>query len=302
MQVAVVAIVGRPSSGKSTLLNTICGEPVSIVSKVPQTTRNSIRGILSRKDAEGELVGQIIFIDTPGLHLSEKKLNLKLRETSLKALEDADSILYLIDATRPAGAEEEAIQAILAPYKAAGKVVTAINKIDRLKNSEAVDKAKMVPGTFSGTFFEGVTLFSISALKNEGVAALVDYLFSIAPEGEALYPDDMYTDQNIPFRIAEVIRGEAVQRLHEELPHSIYVEVADTELKANTLWVRAFIMCERESQKGMIVGKGGLLIKTIRIAAEKKLNQIFDWKVSLDLRVKTAPNWRQKDRVLNKFV
>jgi GTP-binding protein Era len=124
----------------------------------------------------------------------------------------------------------------------------------------------------------------------------------MAVEGDALYPEEIYTDQEMNFRIAEIIREKAMSRLREELPHSIYVEVADAELREERLWVRAFIITERESQKGMVVGKGGEMIKSIGQAARKELNSIFDWKVDLDLRVKTGKDWRHNDRVLKRII
>jgi GTP-binding protein Era len=130
----------------------------------------------------------------------------------------------------------------------------------------------------------------------------MDALFEMAPAGAPMYPEDNYTDQEISFRIAEIIREKAMNRLREELPHSIYVDVADIELHEGLLWVRAFIITERESQKGMIVGKGGEMIKAIRLSALKEMKQIFDWKIDLDLRVKTGKDWRHNDRVLRRII
>jgi GTP-binding protein Era len=294
---AFVALAGRPSAGKSTLVNRLCGALVAVTSPVPQTTRNAIRGVVN------DPRGQLVLVDTPGIHLSAKKLNKRLYDAALRQIAGADLVLYVLDATRPPGGEEEAAAAILAPRSAV--LVTAVNKMDSpaagYKRARAFLEAK-----FPAIGADRV--FPISALNNEGTKALLDALFTLAPEGEAFYPADCYTDQDIDFRVAEIIRGEAINRLRQELPHAIYVEVADTELR-NTegqgrrrLWVRAFIVCERESQKGMIVGKGGVLIKAIGEAARKKLNRIFDWKVELDLRVKSGKDWRQNDIVLRKLL
>ncbi|MDR3192976.1 MAG: GTPase Era [Treponema sp.] len=302
---AFAAVVGRPSVGKSTLVNRLCGEKVAIVSPVPQTTRNAIRGIVN------QAAGQIVFVDTPGRHKSGKKFNRKLLSVSDRSMEEADLVLYVLDAARPPAGEEEAIVEKL--LSLADRLIVAVNKIDA-----------------SGADFEGVSaflldkipalktdrIFPISALKKQGLGELWDCLFRLAPPGEPFYPADFYTDQDVRFRIAEIIREKAVARLREELPHSIYVDVADMEFRDSPagsggegeppalrrLWVRAFIAVERESQKGMVVGKGGQMIKAIRQAAQKDLDRIFDWKIELDLRVKTARDWRHNDALLKRLI
>ncbi|MDR3341776.1 MAG: GTPase Era [Treponema sp.] len=290
---AFVAVVGRPSVGKSTLVNLLCGAKVAIVSAVPQTTRNAIRGIVNRPE------GQLVFVDTPGRHVSEKKLNKKLMEVSDRSMEDADILLYVLDASRAPGEEETAIATRLAPC--VDKSVAVVNKMD-------------VPGadyeqarTFLESRLPGLhesRCFKASALKKEGAEAVLGCLFEMACEGDPLYPEEYYTDQTLPFRIAEIIREKAINRLREELPHSLYVDVADAELRdgGKRLWVRAFIVTERESQKGMVVGKGGEMIKAIRQAAQKDLNRILDWKVDLDLRVKTSHDWRHNDTILRRLI
>ncbi|MDR2193508.1 MAG: GTPase Era [Treponema sp.] len=294
---AFIAVIGRPSVGKSTLVNRLCGEKVAIVSAVPQTTRNAIRGIVNREE------GQLVFIDTPGRHLSEKKLNKKLQDVSDRSIADAEIVLYVLDATRAPAEEEEKIAADLADAleNPAEKLVFAINKMD------SPDANFAAAAAFVRKFFPSVgedRCFTISALKREGLAPLLDALFALSPEGEAFYPEEYYTDQDVRFRIAEIIREKAINRLWDELPHAIYVDVADAEFKENgtTLWVRAFIITERESQKGMIVGKGGSMIRSIRHAALKELKRIFEWKIELDLRVKAAPDWRHNDGVLKRLI
>jgi GTP-binding protein Era len=313
---AFVAVVGRPSVGKSTLVNRICGEKVAIVSPVPQTTRNAVRGIYNSNE------GQLVFVDTPGRHHSEKKLNKKLLSVSDRSIDEADIILYVLDASRPPATEEDEIAAALEGFTE--KTVATINKID-----------------VKGADPEGIKVFlreklpaldrcvEISALQNRGIETLLSQLFFLAPVGEPFYPSDYYTDQEVSFRIAEIIREKAIARLREELPHSIYVDVADMEFRKpggvpgddsnaadsdaavgsevpgsarQRLWVRAFIVTERESQKGMVVGKGGAMIKAIRLAAQKDLDAIFDWKIDLDLRVKTTKDWRHNDALLKRLI
>ena len=307
---AFVALCGRPSVGKSTLVNLLCGAKVAIVSSSPQTTRSAIRGIITRKGNpdEGSFpAGQLVFIDTPGRHKSDKKFNKKLMDVSDRAMDDSELILYMLDASRPPGPEEEAVAERLRSFQ--DRSIAVINKTD-------------IPGAdpkehhdFLDEFLPEIPparRFEISCLKKEGTGPLLDCLFEMAPEGEPPYPEEYYTDQDMNFRISEIIREKAINRLRQELPHSIYVEVADLEFRdvpqdagngaaKKRLWIRAFIITERESQKGMIVGKGGEMIKAIGQAARKELNTIFDWKVELDLRVKTGRDWRQNDRLLKKI-
>ena len=333
---AFVTLLGRPSSGKSTLVNLLCGDHVAIVSPVPQTTRNAIRGIVNREQ------GQLVLVDTPGVHQSDKKFNRRLTDTAFRSASESDLILYVLDATRAPGPEEEAIAkrclasasdaasfddaASLGPEGRLASfgdatLVAAVNKMDH--SLADFNRAQ----TFLKEHFPELPdnrIIPISAQKNEGTEKLLLTLFDLAPSGDPFYPEDFSTDQEIDFRIAEIIRESAIHFLRQELPHSIYVEIADRELRGgannganngadnNTdnnannggrrLWVRAFIMCERESQKGMIVGKGGKLIKAIGEISRKELNRIFDRKVDLDLRVKTGKDWRHNDRVLKKLL
>lgn len=292
-----VALAGRPSVGKSSLVNLICRSKVAIVSAVPQTTRNIVRGILT------ETRGQLVFVDTPGRHASEKKLNKKLMDIADRALNDSELTLYVLDASREPGLEEEMVAEKLKNFQS--QTIVAINKTDVNPDTTKLKSflAESLPQLPDSRYFE------ISCLKKEGIEPLLNCLFEMAAEGEPLYPEEYYTDQDMPFRISEIIREKAMIRLREELPHSIYVEVADLEFKDSPppsdkkrLWVRAFIIVERESQKGMVVGKGGEKIKAIGQAARKELNSIFDWRVELDLRVKTGKDWRQSDRVLKKLI
>jgi GTP-binding protein Era len=294
---AFVALVGRPSVGKSTLVNLLCGAKVAIVSAVPQTTRNAVRGIFTRPE------GQLVFVDTPGRHISERKLNKKLMDVSDRALDDSELVLYVLDASRAPGPEEEAVAERLKDFQ--DRIVAAINKTDAaVAEPEKINAflERALPNLPPSRRFE------ISCLEKKGIEPLLACLFEMAVDGDVLYPAEYYTDQDVSFRISEIIREKAISRLKEELPHSIYVEVADLELCGDDtesgekrLWVRAFIVTERESQKGMIVGKGGKLIKAIGQASRKELNSIFDWKVDLDLRVKTGKDWRHNDKVLKKI-
>ena len=294
MKSAFVTIIGRPSAGKSTLLNKMCGEKVSIVSEVPQTTRNAIRGIVNR---EGE--GQLVFTDTPGRHTSEKKINKKLMEVSSRSLCGCDLALYVLDASRAPGAEEEEIACLVKPL--IGKTVIAVNKIDM--SCADINKTKdFINKQFKDVLNADAVIFPVSAVTGQGMDILLNALFEMAPCGQIMYSPEYYTDQETGFRITEIIREQAINRLRQELPHCLYVEIADMEFKEEQLWVRAFIIVERESQKGMVVGKGGEMIRAIRTGALKNLKKIFDWKIDLDLRVKTGKDWRHNDNTLRKII
>ena len=286
---AFVALIGRPSAGKSTLVNKICGQKVAIVSDVPQTTRNAIRGIFNSEK------GQLVFIDTPGMHKSKKKLNLKLMDVSQRAVSDSDLIIYMIDSTRPPGEEEAGIASFIVPHSP--RTIIAINKTDIANGNNLVLIHKFLAEKLPG--IDEKCIFEISAKTKAGLEAMLNALFDMAGEGEAFYEKEYYTDQEVDFRIAEIIREQAIKRLRQELPHALYVDIADSQFLADEkLFVRAFIVVERESQKGIVVGAGGAMIKSIRLAALKELRKIFDWKIELDLRVKTGKDWRQKDNVL----
>ena len=289
MQSGVVCIIGRPSAGKSTFLNSVCGETVSIVSALPQTTRSSVRGILTAEQ------GQIIFIDTPGYHLSEKKINRRLKLIAENRLQEAEAVLYLVDAARPFGEEELAICALLQDKQK--RLIVGINKTD---STAARPGQTRISITQALPDLPQERIFDLSAKEKTGLNPVLDALFSLLPEGDLLYPEDFYTDQPVDFRIAEIIRGQAINRLYEEIPHALYVDIQDMEMKKNgkELFVRAFLCVERESQKAMVIGKGAAVIKAIRVESQKELRKIFPYRVQLDLQVRVDKNWRQKDRVL----
>ena len=290
---ALVAIIGRPSSGKSTFLNTASGEPVSIVSPIPQTTRNAIKGIVNTS------FGQLVFVDTPGYHVSEKKLNLKLQQIAKDQIEAAECLLYVIDATREIGEEEHMTAELIKPYS--DKAVVAINKID-IAGTTPEHVKKFVKSALPQIPEERIV--NTSAKNDIGINNVLKALYDLAPEAPHLYPEEYYTDQEVGFRIAEVVRGQAINRLTDEIPHALYVDISDMEFKkgGKELWVRAFLCVERDSQKGIVIGKGASMIKTIRVESIKELRKIFDYRIDLDLQVKVVKNWRQRDPILNKLM
>lgn len=289
---ALVTIIGRPSAGKSTFLNTATGEQVSIVSAIPQTTRNAIKGIVNTS------LGQLVFIDTPGYHDSDKKMNLKMRNIVADQLDNSDLILYIIDSTRTCAEEERLITALLENHQE--KLVIAINKIDE-KTSMKENTIKFVKTQLKKIPNEKI--IEMSAKNDEGINDVLRALYDLAPVAPQLYFDGVYTDQEVDFRIAEVIREQAINRLEKEIPHCIYVKIADMEMKTpSKMWCRAFLCVETDSQKGIVIGKGASMIKTIRVESIKALRKIFDYKIDLDLQVKVDRNWRQKDNILDKLL
>lgn len=290
MKCATVSVIGRPSAGKSTLVNTICEMKVSITAATPQTTRNAIRGIYTDQR------GQLIFTDTPGYHLSDKTINRRMQEITVKALEDSDAVLYLIDGTRGVKAEEEAIAEILKKVKS--PKVCVINKKDILTEDQIADARFFLEHNVPGA-----PVLLASGKDDDGVDEILIELFKLAPEGELLYGENEYTDQPLEFRISEIIREKTINLLSDELPHVIFVEVADIEYREETseVWVRAFINVEREGQKGIVVGKGGENIRKIRKQSFAEIKRIFPGsRLSLDLKVKAKDKWRNNQVILDR--
>ncbi len=292
---AVITIIGRPSSGKSTFLNTVTGENVSIVSPFPQTTRNAIRGILNTS------LGQLVFVDTPGYHKSDKKLNLMLKGVTEEHLEGTDILLYVIDCSREIGDEERLTAALAVAFQK--KTIVVLNKIDLPAAVRNIEKCKEFVHSELPEI-EPERILSVSAKERQGLSIVIDKLFSLAPVAPQYYPDEYYTDQEVSFRISEIIRGAAINCFSQEIPHSLFVDIADMEFKKDgkELWVRAFLCVEKESQKGIVIGKKGSMIKKIRLSSLKKMKKIFSYKIDLDLQVKVVKNWRQKDIFLTKLV
>ncbi|HSV56015.1 MAG TPA: GTPase Era [Magnetospirillaceae bacterium] len=285
---AFVAVVGRPSAGKSTLMNALCGEKVSIVSPVPQTTKNTVRGIISRQE------GQLVFLDTPGIHDSDKRLNQRLREIAREALREADLILYVVDSTRAPGLEEKAVADLLRPV--ASRTLAAVNKTDAVGSDPSRARA------FLDDALPGIEAVEISALTGAGTDALLGRLLALAPEGPAWYPEEYCTDQEPVFRIAEIIREKVLLHTREELPHSVFVEYRDSGRRGDgALVYEADLVVERESQKGILIGARGASIRRIREEAERDLAGIFPYPVVLSLKVRVRSDWKKDEGLLKKL-
>lgn len=286
-KVGFVAVVGRPGTGKSTFMNQVIGEKVSIVSTVPQTTQHHIKGIY-QDDAS-----QIIFLDTPGFHVSTKKFNQALLKEIRKCLKDSNIILYLIDVSRKAGEEEREIIKNLKPH--ADKVVIVYNKKDLLKKDYKDPLEQDFPNQ---------KRFFISALKNKGIDEVVKYLKDELPVDHLYYPEDYYTDQPMPLRISEIIREKVILNTKEEVPHAVYVEIDTLERHEdrNLLEIFATIYTETESQKQILVGKSGTMIKKISVESRKDLEDIFEERIFLKINVKVSKKWKTNEKIIKKIL
>lgn len=284
-----VSIVGRPNVGKSTLLNTLIGQKIAIVSEKPQTTRTRIQGIHTCDQ------GQIIFIDTPGIHKPKHRLGEYMVKVSTRTLDEVDLIYYMTDVTRPFGGGE---QFILNQLKDAGvPIFLLVNKID-LVSSQEVDEF-IRPFTGYMNFSQVVP---ISAAKGANLPELLDKTFEVLPEGPLYYPEGDLTDQPASFIAAELIREKALILTHDEVPHSLAVEIEEFKQQGpGRVYLRAVIYTERDSQKGIIIGKNGSMLKSIGEHSRREIEQMLDAHVYLDIWVKVKKNWRDSENNLNQF-
>lgn len=286
-----VAIVGRPNMGKSTLLNQIIGEKITIVSDKAQTTRNTIPLIYTDEQV------QIIFLDTPGIQSPKNKLGEYLLEVSASTLNEADFVTYIVDCSEKIGRLDAMILEML--QKVRVPIFLLINKIDLVESEETLLKIKEMYEKYQ--LFEKI--FYASALNNEGVEEYISYLKKVLPEGPMFYPEDMITDKTERFVVSEIIREKVLLNMDEEIPHGIAVEVEEmkerTEKKLTE--VSAVIYCEKESHKGMVIGKGGSMLKRLGSEARRDIELLLDSKVHLKLWVKVEKNWREKENKVKSF-
>ena len=280
-----VAIVGRPNAGKSTLLNALVGSKVSIVTAVPQTTRNRILGILTRPGA------QIVFMDTPGVHKPLSRLNEQMMSFVRQALEERDLVLFIVDASQKFGKGDEFALELLKHY--APKTILLLNKID------LVHKPRLLPliDRYSKLHnFEEI--YPISSLQGDGLAGLIESVTRLLPEGPQYFPTEMTTDQPESFLASEIIREKIIRHTHQELPYVTAVLIDDFEETKSITRIRSTIVVEKVSQKPIIIGAGGAMIKQIGTEARQELERLFPPKVFLDLTVKVEPHWRDNRAVL----
>jgi len=273
-------VVGRPNAGKSTLVNTLVGRKIAIVSPRPQTTRNRIQGILSRDDA------QIVLIDTPGIHKAENVLGRQMMGETEQALEGIDILSLIVDASVEFGAGDRFSLEWIRRFK--GPVFLLLNKVDR------VSKPRLLPVIDRyRKLFDFADIFPISALTGEGCFDLVNAWLARLPEGAPYFPPDQFTDQPERFLAAELIREKAIQATREEVPHAVAVRIDSFEERTDLIKIRATLYVEREGQKGILIGKGGDTVKRIGTLARKDIQAVMGARVFLELFVKVRPNWRQ---------
>jgi GTPase len=274
-----VAIVGRPNSGKSTLVNALVGEKVSIVTPVPQTTRNRILGIVNRPGS------QVIFMDTPGIHKPGSRLNHQMMRFVRDALESRDLTLLIVDASASFGRGDEFALELLQEYSA--RAILALNKIDLVRKPKLLPLIDRYSKLYS---FEEI--FPISALKGEGLEKLLAAIASRLSAGNPLFPPDMYTDQPERFLAGEIIREKVILQTRQELPYVTAVLIESFQESERLTRIQGTIIVEKESQKPIVIGADGARIKEIGTAARLELEKLFPPKVFLDLHVRVEPNWR----------
>ncbi len=271
-----VTLVGRPNVGKSTLLNKILGEKVSIVSDKPQTTRSQVRGVLHRKDL------QLVFVDTPGIHKPRSPLGQRLNNSAESTISDVDAVLVLVDATMPIGPGDKWVV-----ERCPKDAILVVNKTDKANPEQVLGQLT------NAAEFDLDAYFPVSALTGEGVSDLVDHVANRMPEGPPYYPEDMVSDAADAFWVAELVREQLLAVLRDEIPHSIATRVTEME------WphVRCEILVERDSQKGIVIGKGGSVIKNVGIKAREQLRE----GTYLELQVKVSKNWQTEAAILDRL-
>ncbi|MFA6349867.1 MAG: GTPase Era [Candidatus Omnitrophota bacterium] len=292
MKSGFVALIGRPNTGKSTLLNYLLGEKVSIVSDVPQTTRFQCRGVYNDER------GQIVFVDTPGMHIPEDGLGRYLNDACLQAKESTDVIIYIADTTRKPGEEEENIVRQLKKSKV--PVIMALNKIDKGKG-HTEDYLEFWQKILPEINPLAISI-PISAKTGENTDRLLLEIFSHLKDAEPYYPAEILTDFPRRLAISELIREKFLKRLHEELPHSLAVLVEEiTERSKSLTYITATILVEKQSHKQMVIGHGGHLIKVAGQEARKDIEELLETKIYLELNVKVEPKWQENPQILKQL-
>ena len=285
MKSGFVSIVGRPNSGKSTLLNHLVGDKISIVTDKPQTTRNVIRGIVTRPD------GQVVFLDTPGIHKPIHKMNERMMKFVRDSLGDVDLIILIVDATEPFGRGDEFTLELIRPVPA--PKILLLNKIDQLQKKNLlpiIDRYSKLA--------EFTEVIPISALTGENTELLMETVFKYLSEGPMYYPEDQISDQPARAISAEIVREKLILLTREELPYSTAVVIDRFEEQEKIDRIYATIFVERESQKGMVIGKGGSLLKQVGSEARREMEAFFERKIYLELHVKVKKDWRDDEDTL----
>ncbi len=282
----MVALVGRPNVGKSTLMNHLIGQKVSITSRKPQTTRQQVMGVLTEGDS------QVVFVDTPGIHTkAERAINLQMNKSADRAMRDVELILFMVERTVWRDDDEAVLQRLL---RAQAPVILVVNKVDQIE-----DKSKLLP--FIERISERLPLtevFPLSALHGHNREAFAQYLLKQMPVGPFLFDAEQVTDKNLRFMAAEIVREKIMRQLGEEIPYSVAVEIERFEHLGTLIEIHALILVEREGQKKIVIGEKGSRMKKIGTQARQDMELIFDVKVMLNLWVKVKSNWSDDDRAL----
>ena len=293
MKSGFVVVVGRPNVGKSTLVNTMVGSKVAITSSRPQTTRNAIRGVVTDSDGP-EPEYQIVLVDTPGLHKPKTELGTRLNSLVYGTLADADVVLFLIDATMPIGPGDRLIAERLVESNA--DVVVGVNKVDKASRQATMGQL------IEAADWPFQDIYPLSAIHGDGVAELVEELVRRLPEGPRYYPEGMTTDQPESLVIAEIVREKFLGRLREELPHSLTVRIEEMDQRESGLIdIKADVVVERKSQKGIVIGKGGSLLQKAGTEAREELETILGNKVNLMLHVVVEKDWQRRPQLLDRL-
>jgi len=291
MKSGFVALIGRPNVGKSTLMNTLIGQKIAITSSKPQTTRNRIQTVFTDER------GQIVFLDTPGIHKAKNKLGEYMVKVSTRTLRDVDLVLWLVEPGTFIGEGDEHIFEILSDVEV--PVILAVNKVDSLKQKD--DILGVIAKYSSKMNFADIV--PVSALKGTNTDELLKVIFKYLSEGPMYYDEDTVTDQPIKQIASELIREKALKFLQDEIPHGIAVEIDTWSYRkgGDMVDIEAAVVCEKDSHKGIIIGKGGGMLKKIGSAARKDIENLLECKVNLKLWVKVRPKWRDSDVQMKNF-
>ena len=290
MKCGFVAIIGRPNVGKSTLLNQILEQKIVIATNKAQTTRKRIKGTYTVEDC------QIVFVDTPGIHKPLNKLGEFLLDEAKVSVPDADAVLFLVDASTPAGKGDKwIVENVLS--KTQIPVIMVLNKIDKASPKKIDENIK----SYLDLYPNSVMTLRISAKTGKNKAKLVNAIKKYLPDGEMLYPEDVVTEENMRSIVEEIVREKILLNTTDEIPHSVAVRVDEYKEDVDIDRIRASIYCETKSQKGILIGKGGSLLKLIGTQARQDLEKIVEKKVFLGLQVKIEKDWRKKDKFLKDF-